>query len=375
MTETAFPKFLNLPAELQIQIWRMAVRPPPSKEYGGVHQLSHFFHQTKKRYYWDESKPEPDDDDKKEEIRIQLHKLAVTDKLASGRVEDEGTRVPEELERTPKDPAGSSDHNSLELNPSKVEDFSSYRWDMGLWNACKKSREMMEEELKRRRIRKREEEKFGLKPFTEHPLSALVEKDGEKLLLRADSNRDLFIYDHKAFPPRANMQMAIKVLPFPFSMSTPPNFDDGIFSHIALEYDSSWMPDDDLPDFWELEYEDTPRGALARLLNYRTELDWDDAPGPPFIWLIDRNIQPERDLGNDFEFYDSDGKRYHGASINSRRLQDWHDKDRSVFHFLDLLDTCAMSVLEFDPYPEEEWSDREPISLDIDEFIGVLRCE
>jgi len=241
-----FRHFPELPLELRITIWKMAIQ---SQNIQGVHYFS-LFKSTgdRKSPLLDLAVCEPQFTDYEKDHEPAL--LNIEYRASAPRVATQSSYLPQ--------------YSWFEGNQSL------YLWDAGLFTACQESRQIITKFLKTKSTLQK-----GVFPGR---------YNGETVYLRSDQ-WDLFCFEFEHEDIEESMSIRWGILLSQLSLS----FSVLSLSDIAFPFHPSWL--DSLPEEGEpfdLHKEPSPRGLVARVFDAwcRREL-----PEYINIWLLDRSMQ------------------------------------------------------------------------------------
>ncbi|KAF4457240.1 hypothetical protein F53441_804 [Fusarium austroafricanum] len=269
MAEPSFHPFPLLPPELRAKIWEAACLPRTGTQRG-LHYVD-----------VDRVKPLECDDDCEDFF---------------GNMEGYNPIIELEYEGE-----GYVTLRALKTNQQDMR--SAYMWDVGLWMACKESRNVIKKHLDLDGwvAFRNDPDRFGL--YEEDFPSAIVPHKDEKgcPMIMVTPNNDIFCINTSDLRSLPSFQMKLYA---PF-LSTR-KFTPMAAWNMALEYDPSWNTS--FPrNLGRLKNEKSARGLLANWL----EGFLDDFRSAPTFWLIDKNVswvtRPGLDLGRATVYRDCDG--------------------------------------------------------------------
>ncbi|KAL7954136.1 hypothetical protein V8C34DRAFT_295109 [Trichoderma compactum] len=256
-----FHKFVNLPTELRLKIWKHVLQPiSPSRP------RAHFFSVTNYE----------EDGDALKKLRVQCH-------LGSDCEINHGCTY---CLAAPK--FGDS-HSWTNNNPS------AYLWDYGMWNACHESREVIEEHSQMKywtaKLRQGRSSIFDNQPSDACVPFIYPHSDGN-CCFAIHPNRDLVCLQ----PVNANTVGLYRENPFFIEDFCMVDYQLGMRGspNLALEYDPSWCDGiEEINSPCHLFVEVSPRGLFVRTLVWMA--DDDSVYCPQMLYLIDNSLKQDKD--------------------------------------------------------------------------------
>jgi hypothetical protein len=270
------------------------------------------------------------------------------------------------------------------------ENPSTYLFDMGLWTACKESREIILTHFNMRywNEKKREfQQRIRNYCYLGHengPFIANIHHDGEELYLMVNPQRDLFCLDPRNSCFTTDSDYFLCDLPF-------SNIWRGYkpLKHIAVEFDPSWNVDlpQDRDENWDprptapprISFDDlleerTPRGFIAQAVqNCATKTFFKDDHS--FFWLIDRGIRPTSLSWNSkfvpHEFFGDNHKYIETKLGGCDTVEEYY---QTAHHFIDQFKLIASEDLDRISLGLGTDGSDDDFSFEVEDCLGVLAC-
>ncbi|KAG6003240.1 hypothetical protein E4U43_000945 [Claviceps pusilla] len=333
MFSTFYP-FKRLPVDIRLCIWEQALRC--ADRGGGLHYFSVVLEPF--------SEEEEDEDEECEEDEEEDSHMGSNRRGLFERDSDQGHTV--------------LHIGALGAGPlaTPQDNKSVYLWDYGLWAACAESRNVIEKYYKRNRQLTPDCRPEWRDYHAEYPIFKTVWAGDQPLRVMLQPYKDIFCLGYE------DLDTALLRASDPLgSLFLEPAEQPGMADldlNLALVFHPSWRLD--WPTSPEaLGEEDSPRGALARLIEKTFVELWSIS-----IWLIDRDAVPSPAVQK--------GPVFHDMETEYFKMQSGSE----AFAFIRKLDTLLAPMYDV-------WTGVEPgqaqngtiiPKVSLDNYVHVLGC-